>query len=508
MRDEASAEGRRRGASPADMSGAEFRRLGHLLVDRIGEFFESLPDRRITPGESPKSVRARIRSDGLPQRGTPADTLLGEAVQLLFDHSLHNGHPRFLGYITSSAAPLGALADLLASAVNANLGKWDLAPIACEIERQTVGWLAELIGYPTSCGGLMVSGGNMANLHGFMAARRAKIDWDVRAGGVRGGAHPTTVYASRETHTWIEKAADTSGLGTQAIRWIDTDEQLRIDVGALVRRIQEDRAAGCTPLLVVGTAGNVSTGAVDPLDELADLCEAEDLWFHVDGAYGAPAAALPEAAAELKALSRADSVALDPHKWLYSPLEAGCTLVRDPATLENAFSFQPAYYHFAEGAADEPGLNYYELGFQNSRRFRALKVWLGLRHLGREGYTQLIREDIALAGRLHARVATHPELEALTQHLSITTFRYVPDGVSPQYTEAEAYLNQLNQVLLDEVQRGGEFFVSNAILDGRYALRSCIVNFRTGPEDIDAMPEAIARVGRALDARLRPEALR
>ncbi len=508
MRDEASAKERSRGESPADMSGAEFRRLGHLLVDRIGEFFDSLPDRRVTPGESPKSVRARIRSGDLPQRGAPADTLLGEAAQLLFDHSLHNGHPRFLGYITSSAAPLGALADLLASAVNANLGKWDLAPIACEIESQTVRWLAELIGYPTSCGGLMVSGGNMANLHGFMAARKAKIDWDVRTDGVRGAAHPTTVYASRETHTWIEKAADTSGLGTDAIRWIDTDEQLRIDVDALARRIEEDRAAGCLPLLVVGTAGNVSTGAVDPLGELADLCEAQDLWFHVDGAYGAPAAALPEAATELTALNRADSVALDPHKWLYSPLEAGCTLVRDPAALENAFSFQPAYYHFAEGAAEESGLNYYELGFQNSRRFRALKVWLGLRHLGKEGYTRLIREDIALARRLHTRVAAHPEFEALTQHLSITTFRYVPDGVSPQAAEAAVYLNRLNQALLDQVQRGGEFFVSNAILDGRYALRSCIVNFRTSAEDIDAMPEAIARVGRVLDARLRPEALR
>jgi glutamate/tyrosine decarboxylase-like PLP-dependent enzyme len=508
MREGANAGERRRGESPVDMSGAEFRRLGHLLVDRIGEFFDALPDRPITLGESPKSVRARICAGGLPERGAPADALLGEAAQLLFDHSLHNGHPRFQGYITSSAAPLGALADLLASAVNPNLGKWDLAPIACEIESQTVRWLAELIGYPSSCGGLMVSGGNMANLHGFMAARKAKIPWDVRTDGVSANAQPTTVYASRGTHTWIEKAADTSGLGTQAIRWIDTDEQLRIDVDAVARQIDADRAAGRLPLLVVGTAGNVSTGAVDPLPELADLCEAQDLWFHVDGAYGAPAAVLPEAAEELKALKRADSVALDPHKWLYNPVEAGCTLVRDPASLENAFSFQPAYYHFAEGAAEEPGLNYYELGFQNTRRFRALKVWLGLRHLGREGYTQLIREDIALAGRLYARVAAHPEFEALTQHLSITTFRYVPDGVSLRAAGAEAYLNELNQVLLDELQRGGELFVSNAILDGRYALRSCIVNFRTGAEDIDAMPEAIARTGRVLDARLRPGALR
>lgn len=508
MRGRLELEERHRGESPVDMSGAEFRRLGHLLVDRIGEFFDSLPERRIAPGDPPKSVRERVGFAGLPQRGASADALLEETAQLLFDHSLHNGHPRFLGYITSSAAPLGALADLLASALNANLGKWDLAPIACEIESQTVQWLAELIGYPTPCGGLMVSGGNMANLHGFMAARKAKIPWDVRTTGVCGKAQPSTVYASHETHTWIEKAADTSGLGTQAIRWIASDDQLRVDVDALARQIAQDRAAGYLPLLVVGTAGNVSTGAVDPLVELADLCEAENLWFHVDGAYGAPAAALPEASAELRALERADSVALDPHKWLYSPLEAGCTLVRDAATLEDAFSFQPAYYHFADAAAKDPGLNYYELGYQNSRRFRALKVWLGLRHLGREGYTRLIREDIALAERLYERIAAHAEFEALTQHLSITTFRYVPDGVSREVAGAEAYLNQLNRTLLDEVQRSGEFFVSNAILDGRYALRSCIVNFRTSAGDVDAMPEVIARKGRALDARLRPEELR
>jgi len=490
------------------MSAAEFRRLGHRLVDRVGDFFESLPERRVAPGESPAAVRALLRCGGLPKHGSSADALLDEVAQLLFDHSLHNGHPRFMGYITSSAAPLGALADLLASAVNANLGKWDLSPLASEIETQAVHWLAELIGYPTSCGGLMVSGGNMANLHGFMAARRAKVPWDVRTAGARNGAERITVYASRETHTWIETAADVSGLGTDAIRWIATDDQLRIDLDALERQIAEDRESNCLPILVVGTAGNVSTGAVDPLPQLADLCADHDLWFHVDGAYGAPAAALPEADAALRALNRADSVALDPHKWLYSPLEAGCTLVRDPAALTNAFSFHPAYYHFVDGAVDEPGQNFYELGFQNSRRFRALKVWLGLRHLGREGHTRLIREDIALASRLFERVAAHPEFEPLTQHLSITTFRYVPEGLSTGSSGAEAYLNRLSEALLDETQRSGELFVSNALLGERYALRSCIVNFRTCAEDIDVMPDVIARLGRALDAKLRPDALR
>ena len=212
-------------SAPADMDASEFREAGYWLVDRISEFFESLPERCITPAESPNTVRRLIGDSGLPSAGTPAAALLDEAVDLCFDHALHSGHPKFLGYISSSADPLGALADLLAAAANPNLGKWDLSPVASEIEAQAVRWLAELIGFPVPCGGLMVSGGNMANFLAFIAARRNKAPWDIRDAGVYGDPRRLTAYASRETHTWIEKAADVSGIGTGAIRWIDTDSQ-------------------------------------------------------------------------------------------------------------------------------------------------------------------------------------------------------------------------------------------------------------------------------------------
>ena len=316
-----------------------------------------------------------------------------------------------------------------------------------------------------------------------------------------------TIYGSRETHTWIEKAADITGLGTDAIRWIDTDAEQRMCTDALEAQLDADSAGGCTPFIVVGTAGNVSTGAIDPLAALADICARRKLWFHVDGAYGAPAAALPDASDDLKALARADSVALDPHKWLYSPIEAGCTLVRDPTALTAAFSFEPSYYRLNTDET-EPGPNYYAMGMQNTRGFRALKVWLNLRHIGRLGYVDMISQDIALAQRLYKLAESHDELEAIAQHLSITNLRFVPCDLSADKETHDDYLNDLNQAILDQLQKGGETFVSNAIIDSCYTLRACVVNFRTTNDDIDALPKIIVRTGRQLDASIRPENFR
>jgi len=483
--------------APLDMGAAEFRELGYQLIDQIAEFLNALPDQPVTPAESRQRIRALVGTGALPQSGAKADDLLSEAARLLFEHSLHNGHPRFLGYITSSAAPLGALADLLASAANANVGKWDLSPVASEIETQTVRWLAELIGYPSDCGGIMVSGGNMANMLGFFAARRAQAKWNIRKDGLYGESRPLTLYASRETHTWVEKAADISGLGTDAIRWVDTNAQQQIELASLEGLITADRRDGRLPFLLIGTAGNVSTGAVDPLDALARLAHENELWFHIDGAYGAPAAILPDAPGDLNAIGAADSIALDPHKWLYSPLEAACTLVRNPQHLLDAFSFQPPYYNF-DDEGPEPGNNYYALGLQNSRGFRALKVWLQLRHIGRRGYIKMIRNDIALAEYLHQRADQHPELEACTQNLSITTFRYVPPDGCPGKDKVDDFLNDLNARLLATLQKSGQAFVSNAIVDGKYLLRACVVNFRTTKKDIDKLVEIVLKIGREL----------
>ncbi len=489
--------------APLEMDPEEFRRLGHWLVDHLADFLQSLPQRPITPGISPGEVRALLENKPLPQRGIAAEKLLQEAARLLFDHSLFNGHPRFWGYITSSAAPIGVLADLLASAVNPNVGAWDLSPVASEIEAQTIRWIAEMIGYPVTCGGLLVSGGNMANYVGFLAARRAKVPWDTRTSGLGNGSIQLKVYVSRETHTWINKAVDMSGLGIDAIRWIPVNERRQMDLRALEEQILSDRDKGFLPFLVVGTAGTVAVGAIDPLPDLAFLCRRYGLWFHVDGAYGAPAVILPDSSPELRGLREADSVALDPHKWLYSPLEAGCALVREPRYLAEAFSYHPDYYHFTRSEGGNP-INYHELGPQNSRGFRALKVWLALRLVGREGYVQMIRDDIALARALYRKIESTPELQVFTQNLSITTFRFAPRDLSPGWPEVEDYLNALNREILNRLQAGGEAYVSNAVLEKTFLLRACVVNFRTRLADIEALPGIVVREGKAADARMRP----
>ena len=484
------------------MSAEQFRAIGHRLVDQIAAFLESLPARPVTHDVSPSALRQALGLNGpLPQEGSDPDRLVAETAQLLFDHSLFNAHPKFFGYITAPAAPIGILGDFLASAVNANVGAWLLGPAATEIEGQTVRWIAELIGYPVDCGGLLVSGGNMANIVCFLAARAAGATWDIRADGVAGGdGRQLRAYCSAETHTWIQKAADVSGLGTSAVRWVPVDRQQRMIAAALRQQIDEDIAAGDLPVLVIGTAGTVSTGAVDPLPEIATICREHGIWFHVDGAYGGFAAALPDAPSDLRALSAADSVAVDPHKWLYAPLEAGCALVRNPEKLRQAFAYYPSYYHFEEQAT-----NYVDYGLQNSRGFRALKVWLALRHAGASGYRRMMADDILLSRAMADAVRQQPELELFTQELSITTFRYVPPDLRSQIgeQEAEKHLDALNRRLLDRLQRGGEAFVSNAVIDGRYVLRACIVNFRTTRADVEAVPGLAVRVGRAIDGELR-----
>jgi glutamate/tyrosine decarboxylase-like PLP-dependent enzyme len=479
--------------APLRIDAEAFRAAGHGLVDDLAAMFaalESPSELPVTGGLDTTEVQAALGHRSLPVEGRPLDELLREATDLLLAHATHIGHPRFWGYVVGAQAPIGALADLLAAGINQNVGGWPLGPMAAEIERQTISWLAELLGYPADTGGLLVSGGNMANFVGFLAARRAKAHGDVRVDGT--GGERLVAYCSADSHTWVQKATDLFGLGTSALRWIETDDDQRLRVDALEAAIAADRDAGARPFLVVGAAGTVATGAVDPLRELAALSADEDLWFHVDGAYGGLAACLPEASEDLKALALADSVAIDPHKWLYVPVEAGCALVRDPQALLAAFSYRPSYFHLTEGQT-----NFYEYGPQNSRGFRALKVWLALRQAGRNGYEAMIREDCRLARLAFDLADDDPELEAATYGLSIATFRYAPDGVP------EDELDALNEALLDRLERGGEVFLSNAILDGRFFLRLCIVNFRTTEADVRALPEIVKRVGAELRSSAR-----
>jgi glutamate/tyrosine decarboxylase-like PLP-dependent enzyme len=368
--------------------------------------------------------------------------------------------------------------------------------LATEIEKQTVAWLAGFIGVSPSYGGLLVSGGNMANFTGFLTGLRTKVP-EYRKKGFSLGSAQYRVYCSKATHTWIDKAAGLFGLGTDSLAWIGTDSSNRMDLKSLGQAIRQDKMKGLTPVMVIGTAGDVSTGAVDDLRRIASICNKYDLWLHVDGAYGIPAAILPELKPLFDGIEEADSIALDPHKWLYSSLEAGCTLVKDPQHLTDTYSSHPAYYNFETAAGGAPH-NYYEYGLQNSRGFRALKVWLMLQQSGRDGYINMIREDIRLSKLLYDMAAAHPELEAITQNLSVAVFRYVPLEWIPEDDKREDYLNKLNEALLNHLQSGGEVFLSNAMADERYCLRACIVNFRTTEDDIRAIMEIIVTEGRRI----------
>jgi glutamate/tyrosine decarboxylase-like PLP-dependent enzyme len=500
--------------SPLEMAPEEFRALGHGLIDRLADFLESVPSRPGAPDLTAAEARARIGAGALPQEGAPAGPLLDEALDLLAEGCRLNGHPRSWGYVIGTPAPIAILADFIAATVNPNMAAWHSAPVPAEIELQAVRWIAEFLGYPADCGGLLVSGGNMANFVGVLAARRARTEWDLRREGLAApDTEPLTLYASRETHTWIEKAADLFGLGTEAIRWIETDAARRMDTAALRAALAADRRSGRRPFLLVGSAGTVSTGAVDPLPDLAEIAREQDLWFHVDGAYGAPAVAarglVPEdlAPADLEGLRLADSLAVDAHKWLFVPLEAGCALVRDRRALRDTFSYRPPYYHYRD-VGDEV-VHFHEYGPQNSRACRALKVWLALRRVGARHYAETIARNLRQSRRMAEILSAQTDFESATQSLSIATFRYVPPDLRGRDgPEVDDYLDRLNTEMLMRAQRGRPLFLSNALLDGRFHLRACITNFRTRESDLAALPELLRPIGKALDRELRPEALR
>lgn len=479
-----------------DMNADQFREAGHQLVDQIADFLGNITSVPASHNLSPEDARSLLPSDDLPDEGTDPATLLRETAPLVFDNMRVNGHPKSWGYIIGSPSPMGMLGDFLASAANPNLAAWDSAPVATEIEIQTVRWIAQLIGYPSDSssenGGLFVSGGNMANMVGFLAARRHAVGVEIRKTG-NPDDRRLVAYATRETHTWVEKIAELCGIGINAIHWIATDTDKRMDTADLRRQIITDTAEGLFPFIIVGTAGSVSFGAVDPLPEIAIIARDHNIWFHVDGAYGGFAAAADTVPEDIYGLREADSVAVDAHKWMFTPLEAGVVLVRNTQALLDAFSFDPPYYHHRDNADI---VHFFRYGLQNSRCFRALKAWLILRHAGRRAYIEMVQNNINLAGVLKSALDSHPDIETVTHNLSIVTFRYAPqDGTPDDQSQRESYLNDLNSAVLTRVQRGGDAHISNAIMDGKFLLRACITNFRTTEEDVRSLPEIVAREG-------------
>ena len=489
-------------SSPIDMTPDDFRKIGHDLVDRIADFLTEVPGLSVAPDITPTKLRDKLGHQPLAEKGRDPGAELARMADLLFANTCLNAHPRMWGYITGSPSPVGALADLLAAAANPNVAGWNGAPLATEVETQAVSWISELVGFSNVCGGILTSGGNMANFAALLAARRARADWDIRREGIAG--RNLTIYATSETHAWVDKAADLFGLGTGAIRRVATDRELRMDVADLERIVAADKERGLEPFVVVGSAGTTATGSVDPLPAIAEICRTHGLWFHIDGCYGAPAVLSDAAPADLAGMAQADSLAVDAHKWLFVPLEAGCTLVREGRWLTETFATNPSYYAMVE-AGHEQVVDYYAMGPQNSRGFRALKVWLTLQQMGKSGYAEAISRNIDQARIMFDAVSAADDFEAVSCQLSITTFRYVPADLAARAgdPDVEDYLNDLNAALMARVQRSGDLYLSNAVVDGRHLLRACIVNFRTTDEDAGSVPERVRRLAESLDKDMR-----
>ena len=481
--------------SSLDVTDDALQEISAEAAKLVSEYLKTIAERPVRAenyaGKTTQAIDAELSAEGLP-----LDQLLAECRTIL-DLSRHNGHPRFFGYVASPSTPIGAYADLIASALNANITCWRSGPAGTELERLVVRWLGSLIGYDHQAKGLLTSGGSMANMIALLIANRRKSGADTSRLGLWNSGPPMTIYASEEVHMSIPKAADILGFGHDQVRVIACDERQRMRVELLASRIEADLREGLRPFCVVGSAGTVNTGVVDPLNEIANVAAEFGLWFHVDGAYGAPGV-LDQRKRDLFAgLERADSVSLDPHKWLYVPVDAGCLLFRDAESAMAAFSTEDADYIKTHGYSDEEAFAFWDYGVELSRRFRALKVWLTLQYYGTRRIAEAIAEDISLAAYLGELVSKADDFELLAPiELSICCFRYVPSaGMS------DTELNQLNERIMALVQKGGRAYVSNATVNGRFALRACITNFRTTKADIEETVEAIRDAAKSLPQR-------
>jgi len=467
-----------------DLSPDELRRLGLLAVEAVATHRAELEAR---PVFGKVGVRASLFDEPLPEEGRPFEEVLAFAREHVLPSPFGNSHPRFFAFINASADPVGVFADLMAHAMNPNCWGGDHAAI--HVEHRVLAWLASILGLPRETEGILTSGGSMANFTALAAARVAMAPWDIRQEGVGAAGQPRlVVYASDQVHNCVDKAVDLLGLGWKQLRKIASDDGFRMRVDLLGAQIAHDRAAGLLPAIVVGTAGTVNTGAVDPLEEIAELCQREGLWFHADGAYGGMAVVADELGSLFRGLESAHSVAADPHKWLYVPYEAGACFVREPGRLAAAFR-RPAEYLVQDAESPllgPPGFN--DRGPELSRAFKALKVWMGLKVHGRRAYAERVRRDCALAQFLAQEVDRRPVFERLAPvGLSIVNFRCRPDGMS------ERRLDALNRQVVNRLVAGGGFMLAPTVLRGRVSMRVCIVNFRTTETDLLALLDETER---------------
>lgn len=474
---------------------AEMQALSHRIVEDAVAYLKDVRDRPVWR-QVPVEVRAFF-SAPLPRSPAPIADVYGDVARNVMAYPMGNIHPRFWSWYMGSSNFTGALGDFLAAIQGSNLGGGNHA--AGLMDSQVVDWCKEMVGFPASASGTLVSGGSMANLIGLTVARNAKAGVDVRERGVGAIPKPLRFYASDQVHSCHRKAMEALGLGNRALRRVSTDADLRIDVDALKTAIAEDRAAGFKPACIIGTAGTVNTGAIDDLRALAVLAAEEDLWFHVDGCIGALSALAPENRSLVAGIERAHSVALDPHKWLHAPFEAGCALVRDAVAHRNAFAVTPEYLESTpRGLASGQWLHDY--GLQTSRGFRALKIWMSLKEHGIEKFGRLIDQNIAQAGYLTEliRVEAALELTAPTT-INIVCFRHRLDGAS------EEQLKSFNTEIMLRLQEEGIAAVSDTTVHGQHCLRVAITNHRTRRDDLDLLLRETLRIGAEIKTAALPD---
>lgn len=476
---------------------ADLRALGHRILDDLLDAQQALPDTPVWQ-PAPAATRAVFEEPG-PITGAGPHAAYEQVRQHVLPYGLGNWHPRFFGWVQGNGTPLAMLADMIAAGMNAHLGGFNQAPAM--VERQVIAWFADWFGLP-GASGLFVTGGTMANVHALACARvtmARRLGRDVRRDGVQPWpdeppAWPLVFYGSRETHGWADKAAEWLGLGHRAFRAVAVDAEYRIRVDELARLIEADRLAGLTPFCVIGTTGTVNTGATDDLHRLADLCEREALWFHVDGAFGALAALSPLVREQVRGMERADSLAFDLHKWGSMPFECACVLVRDPEAHHEAFRNSASYLAPGTRGPTAGGMYFNERGLDLTRGFKALKVWMQLQADGVEHFGRVITANVLQVRRMVSLIEAHAELELLAPApLNIVCFRYRPPHT---VGNAEGDLNALNAELLARLQERGLALPSSTVLHGRFTIRVAHVNHRTRDEDIDAVIDAIVAIGR------------
>jgi glutamate/tyrosine decarboxylase-like PLP-dependent enzyme len=462
------------------------RALGHRMVDDMMTLLESLRDKPVWQ-PIPEELKIPFRQPA-PRNPQAPELVYQDFLDHVLTERTGSIHPRFWGWVMGNGTAMGMLADMLASGLNPNMGGGEHIPVY--VEDQALDWCKEMLNFPLEASGLLVSGGSMANLVGLAVARNSKANFNLRQDGIYGASGWLTLYASNEVHSSVQKAAELLGLGSDSLRLIPTNADFQIEIHDLKEAIAQDRSAGHQPFCIVGCAGTVNTGAFDDLESLALISSQEDVWFHVDGAFGALAALSPGLKTLISGMEKADSLAFDLHKWMYMPFEVGCILVRHEESHRRAFSLTPEYLAPNIRGMAAGGAWFSEYGIQLTRGFRALKVWMSLKEHGLDKYGRLIQQNVNQARYLARTVKENPHLQLLAPvPLNIVCFRYLVKGLDDEA------LNELNQELLLRLQESGTAVASSTMIDGKLAIRAAITNHRSRREDFDLMIDEILKIG-------------